>query len=124
MTTRADTQRTNRETGSRGQKPGQASQRNARAGNGGESAPDEVYGVVSVLYHALQGSQTYGQYVMDARNAGDEELAEFFESCRSEENERAIRAKSLLAERLEDEDAGDESEDSEDDDAEDSEDTA
>jgi hypothetical protein len=121
MTTRADTQRTSSQTATRGQKPGQASQRDARAGNGRESAADEVYGVVSVLYHALQGSQTYGQYVEDARNAGDEELAEFFESCRSEENQRAIRAKSLLAERLDDE-ADDESDESDDDDAEDGED--
>ena len=65
-------------------------------------APDELYGVVSVLYHALQGAQTYAQYCDDARNAGDEELLDFFETCRDEESGRAARAKVLLAERLDD----------------------
>jgi hypothetical protein len=77
---------------------------------------DELYGVVSVLYHALQGAETYSKYISDARNAGDSELAQFFESCRSEEEQRAVRAKSLLAERLEGEgeDEGDDDDDDED----------
>lgn len=84
---------------------------------------DEIYGVVSVLYHALQGADTYRQYIDDARRAGDEELVEFFESCRSEESERATRAKALLMERLEEEEGGSEDdEDDEDDEGEDEED--
>jgi len=82
--------------------------------NGNEAASDELYGVVSVLYHALQGIDTYGQYGDDAREAGDEELVEFFETCRNEESQRAARAKVLLAERLED--SGESDEDDEDDD--------
>lgn len=61
---------------------------------------DEVYGVVSVLYHALQGAETYTQYIEDARRAGDEDLVEFFEECRDDETERASRAKEFLAMRL------------------------
>lgn len=61
---------------------------------------DEVYGVVSVLYHALQGAETYAQYIEDARRAGDEDLVEFFEECRDDEIDRAGRAKELLAMRL------------------------
>jgi hypothetical protein len=61
---------------------------------------DEVYGLVSVLYHALQGAETYAQYVEDARRAGDDELSEFFEECQDEEADRADRAKELLATRL------------------------
>jgi hypothetical protein len=64
----------------------------------GES--DEVYGLVSVLYHALQGAETYARYAADARRAGDGEVVEFFEECQSDEIERADRAKELLAARL------------------------
>jgi hypothetical protein len=107
------------------QQRAQAPAQNARAGGIGESsvaaAPNELYGVVSVLYHALQGAQTYTQYSEDARKAGDEELVEFFETCRDEENGRAERAKMLLAERLTDEDDEDfeDDEDSESDDEDD-----
>jgi hypothetical protein len=79
------------------------------------AAPDETYGLVSVLYHALQGAQTYAQYIADAERAGADELVEFFQECQSEENRRAMRAKSLLAEQIgdiEDED-DDEDEDEE-----------
>jgi hypothetical protein len=55
---------------------------------------------VSVLYHALQGAETYARYVEDARNSGDDELIEFFEECQDEEVDRAERAKELLATRL------------------------
>jgi hypothetical protein len=72
-----------------------------RRANGGEAAPDEVYGVVSVLYHALQGVEACIQYFEDALDADDDELAEFFETCRFEQSKRAEKAKILLAERLE-----------------------
>jgi hypothetical protein len=55
---------------------------------------------VSVLYHALQGSETYGQYIEDARRSGDDDLASFFQECQEEETDRALRARELLAERL------------------------
>jgi hypothetical protein len=71
---------------------------NARTGE-----RDEIYGVVSVIYHALQGAETYQRYIDDAQKAGDGELQQFFETCRKEEMERAKRAKSILLERLEDE---------------------
>jgi hypothetical protein len=76
---------------------------------------DHVYGLVSVLYHALQGAQTYGQYIQDAKTADDEELVKFFEQCRAEETERAARAKQLLVDRTELEEDDDEAEDEEDD---------
>ncbi|HMJ15012.1 MAG TPA: hypothetical protein VK524_26545 [Polyangiaceae bacterium] len=71
---------------------------------------DENYNLISVLYHALQGAQTYSQYVRDAQAAGDEELVEFFSEVREEEQDRAERAKELLAARL-----GGEAEEDEDD---------
>jgi hypothetical protein len=77
---------------------------------------DEVYGLVSVLYHALQGAETYATYASDARRAGDDEVVEFFEDCRSDDTERAERAKELLAARLDvlqENGAGDEGDDEE-----------
>lgn len=80
---------------------------------------DDLYGVVSVLYHALQGAETYDEYADDAREAGDSELVTFFEECREEELRRAERAKALLAERLEPSDAAEEDDDDDDDNEED-----
>ena len=80
------------------------------------STADHVYGLVSVLYHALQGAQTYGQYIQDAEKAGDDELVKFFEQCREEEQERASRAKQLLVDRTELEGDDEEDEDDEDED--------
>jgi hypothetical protein len=83
----------------------------------GAGTQDTVYGLVSVLYHALQGDETYQAYVNDAEQNGDDELQQFFETCRAEEQARAERAKSLLLTRLEEED--EDSDDEEDDDEED-----
>jgi hypothetical protein len=81
------------------------------------SERDEVYGVVSVLYHALQGAETYAQYVQDAKQAGDSELEEFFQETLQQERERARRAKALLSERIEDDMEDDEDEDEDEDDS-------
>lgn len=86
---------------------------------------DHVYGLVSVLYHALQGVQACEQYIADAERAEDDELVKFFEECRDEQNERASRAKRLLVQRAEDdveeeEDDEDDEEDDEDEDDEES----
>jgi hypothetical protein len=63
-------------------------------------ASDETYGLISVLYHALQGSETYVQYINDAERAGETEIAEFFRECQEQEVQRASRAKQLLAAQL------------------------
>ena len=61
---------------------------------------DETYNVISILYHALQGAETYQQYVQDAEQRGDQELAQFFREVQQEEQRRADRAKQLLAKHL------------------------
>ena len=61
---------------------------------------DKDYNLVSVLYHALQGAETYAQYVQDAQQQGDQELASFFGEVRQEELRLAERAKQLLGQRL------------------------
>jgi hypothetical protein len=71
---------------------------------GGRVLPDDTFGIVSVLYHALQGSETIQQYIEDARESGDEDLIEFFDDCAQKQDEMARRARSLLIERLIEED--------------------
>ncbi len=61
---------------------------------------DATYDIVSVLYHALQGAELYEEYAGDAEEAGDQELARFFQDIQAEEKRRADRAKVLLATRL------------------------
>jgi hypothetical protein len=61
---------------------------------------DETYNLLSVLYHALQGAETYGQYVQDAEQAGDRELVRFFREIIDQDQDRADRAKLLLRDRL------------------------
>jgi hypothetical protein len=83
---------------------------------------DQVYGLVSVLYHALQGAQATEQYIDDAERAGDDELVQFFEECRDQQNELARRSKQLLVSRVDvEEEEDDEDEDEESDDEEDDE---
>lgn len=61
---------------------------------------DEHYDVVSVLYHALHGAWNYDEYIRDAEQNGDDELAQFFREVKEENAERAQRAKDLLAKRV------------------------
>jgi rubrerythrin len=61
---------------------------------------DTVYDLVSIIYHALQGAETYAMYVGDAEQAGDGELAQFFREVQQDEQARSDRAKKLLADRL------------------------
>jgi rubrerythrin len=61
---------------------------------------DTVYDLVSIIYHALQGAETYGMYIADAEEVGDAELAKFFKEVQDDERQRADRAKKLLAGRL------------------------
>ncbi len=61
---------------------------------------DEIYGVTSILYHALQGVEAYARFIEDARRDGDQELVEFLQECRDDEIDRVDRAKQFLATRL------------------------
>jgi len=61
---------------------------------------DVHYNLISVLYHTLQGAETSVQYISDAEESGDEELARFFREVQEEDRRRAERAKTLLGQRL------------------------
>ncbi|HEX4203309.1 MAG TPA: hypothetical protein VHZ51_03750 [Ktedonobacteraceae bacterium] len=64
------------------------------------ATPNPQYDLVSVLYHSLEGAQTCARYVEDAGQENDKELAQFFMQVQQDDNNRAERAKQLLAQRL------------------------
>ena len=55
------------------------------------------YNLVSVLYHALGEAQTSSAYIQDAQQAGDQQLAQFFQTVQQTANQRAQQAQQLLA---------------------------
>ena len=57
---------------------------------------DEMYDVVSVLYHALQGGETCMQYLHDAQETGDQRLVQFFQEVQECHRHLATRAKEVL----------------------------
>lgn len=61
---------------------------------------DEHYNIVSVLYHATHGAWNYEEYISDAEEAGDDELAQFFRDVKQQNADLAERAKKLLASRV------------------------
>ncbi|MEU7815595.1 acyl carrier protein [Pseudonocardia sp. NPDC049154] len=67
---------------------------------------DVMYDLVSVQYHALKAGHDYGQYVRDARNAGYDDVASFFEEVMTEDSRRAARCHELLRELSAKEDTG------------------
>jgi rubrerythrin len=65
----------------------------------GETGFDDVtFDLISLQYHSLKAGHDYGQYVRDARNAGQDEIAEFFEQVMSEDSQRAERCHRFLSE--------------------------
>ena len=63
----------------------------------GETGFDDVsFDLISVQYHSLKAGHDYGQYVRDARNAGEKEIAEFFEQVMAEDSARARRCHEFL----------------------------
>ncbi|GAA1745866.1 MULTISPECIES: hypothetical protein [Kocuria] len=65
----------------------------------GETGFDDVtYDLVSVQYHALKAGHDYGQYVRDARNAGRDDIADFFEKVMSEDSARAQQCHEFIKE--------------------------
>jgi hypothetical protein len=61
---------------------------------------DEHYNLISVLYHCTHGAWNYDEYISDAEQAGDDELAGFLRDAREQNKQLALRAKELLAKRV------------------------
>ncbi|MDQ3965890.1 MAG: hypothetical protein M3246_05475 [Actinomycetota bacterium] len=70
-----------------------------RTGERATGTPNTIYDLSSVLFHALEGGASYDQYIQDAEEEGDQELADFFRRVRDEDSSRADEAQRLLAER-------------------------
>lgn len=65
----------------------------------GQTGFDDVtFDLISVQYHSLKAGHDYGQYVRDARNAGQEEIAAFFEEVMAQDADRAKRCHEFLRE--------------------------
>ena len=63
----------------------------------GETGFDDVmFDLISVQYHSLKAGHDYAQYVRDARTAGKDDIAEFFEQVMREDSERAHRCHEFL----------------------------
>jgi hypothetical protein len=64
----------------------------------GETGFDDVsFDLISVQYHSLKAGHDYGQYVRDAKNAGLDDVASFFEEVMNQDSERAKRCHEFLA---------------------------
>ena len=64
----------------------------------GETGFDDVsFDLISVQYHSLKAGHDYGQYVRDAKNAGLDDVASFFEEVIAQDSERAKRCHEFLA---------------------------
>ena len=65
----------------------------------GETGFDDVtFDLISVQYHSLKAGHDYGQYVRDAKNAGKDDIAGFFEQVMAQDSERAHKCDQFLAE--------------------------
>jgi len=63
----------------------------------GETGFDDVtYDLISVQYHALKAGHDYGQYVRDAENAQQDEIAQFFRDVMEQDSARAHQCHEFL----------------------------
>jgi hypothetical protein len=63
----------------------------------GQTGFDDVtFDLISVQYHSLKAGHDYGQYVRDAKNAGLDDIASFFEEVMAQDADRAKRCHELL----------------------------
>jgi hypothetical protein len=77
-----------------------ASSSMATGSGSSQRTPDITYDLVSVVYHALQGCQTYEQYAQDAEQEGQQEIAQFLREVMQEDQRRADRGQELLMQCL------------------------
>lgn len=61
---------------------------------------DTTYNLISVIYHALQGAETYHTYIRDAESTGNTELVNFFRDAQQQNQKLADRARELLGKEM------------------------
>lgn len=66
--------------------------------NNHDITEDIVFDLVSIQYHALQGSHLYKQFVEDAQQADHPEVEEFIRECREADADRARKCHEFLKE--------------------------
>lgn len=62
--------------------------------------PNHVYDAVHALTKILEAGAVYDQYIDDAQQAGDQELADYFRGAQEEDRRRGEELKRLLNTRL------------------------
>lgn len=62
--------------------------------------PNSQYDLVSSLHQSLQWAATLGTYIKDAQKDNDDELTTFFQQIQTEEQNRVVLARNLLANRF------------------------
>ena len=87
------------QAGTRGSSPDQPTGRHTQS-TGQTGVRDATYNLISVVYHALQGAETYKMYEEDVERTQDAELAQFFRQAHEEEKRRAQQGKELLQRQL------------------------
>lgn len=68
----------------------------AGTGQSTTGTPNEVYDLVSVLYHALESGTTNSKYLQDAQQSGNNDLVQFFQQIQQQDSQRAQKAQQLL----------------------------
>ena len=61
------------------------------------SMDNQYFDVASVLYHTLRGSQSLASYIEDAQQGGNQELVQFFQQVKQQQDRCAEQAKQWLA---------------------------
>ncbi len=61
---------------------------------GNTGTGDLTYNLVSILFHALQGAETYAKYLKDAE--GHEDVQQFIREVQEQDARRAERCHALL----------------------------
>ena len=74
----------------------------AEGGKQSTGTSDPTFNLFSVVYHALEGASTIEQYIADAKEAGDKELASYLTKIKQSYTRNADQGKQLLASRLQD----------------------
>lgn len=69
-------------------------------GQSSTGTPNMTYNLVSVMYHTLQGAETYQKFIQDAESAGNQDVAKFIREIQQQDQQRAQRAQQLLQQQL------------------------
>jgi len=61
---------------------------------------DTNYDLISMIYHTTEATLRYNDYIKDAQEAGDQDLAQFFTETQNAAKTTAQKAQEHLAKRL------------------------